>query len=90
LLSLTVHELTCATLLHCVARVQGAGAGADQSIAENLSLPDELQKVLDQRIGMNMVGDLGRYAQLEAAQAIHGKAQQRWKTRTRAHACGAA
>jgi membrane protease subunit (stomatin/prohibitin family) len=26
--------------------------------------------VLDQRIGMTMVGDLGRYAQFEAAQAI--------------------
>ena len=29
-----------------------------------------MQKVLDQRIGMNMVGDLGRLAQFEAAQAI--------------------
>ncbi len=28
---------------------------------ENLSLADELQKVLDQRIGVNMAGDLGRY-----------------------------
>jgi membrane protease subunit (stomatin/prohibitin family) len=46
------------------------GLALNQLIVENLSLPDELQKVLDQRIGMNMVGDLGRYAQFEAAQAI--------------------
>src|SRR5208283_5174939 len=46
------------------------GLELTQLIVENLSLPDELQKVLDQRIGMNMVGDLGRYAQYQAAQAI--------------------
>jgi membrane protease subunit (stomatin/prohibitin family) len=32
-------------------------------VIENLSLPDELQKMLDQRISMNMVGDMKRYAQ---------------------------
>lgn len=37
---------------------------------ENLSLPDELQKRLDERIGMNMVGDLGRYTQFNVAQSI--------------------
>jgi len=37
---------------------------------ENLSLPDELQKRLDERISMNMVGDLRQYAQFQAAQAI--------------------
>src|SRR5437868_2323841 len=33
----------------------------DTFVVENLSLPEELQKPLDARIGMNMVGDLGRY-----------------------------
>jgi membrane protease subunit (stomatin/prohibitin family) len=46
------------------------GLELNQLIVENLSLPDELQKILDQRIGMNMAGDLGRYTQFEAAQAI--------------------
>jgi len=46
------------------------GLELNQFVVENLSLPDELQKLLDQRIGMNMVGDLGRYAQFQAAQAI--------------------
>jgi membrane protease subunit (stomatin/prohibitin family) len=48
----------------------GLGLELDQFIVENISLPDELQKVLDQRIGMNMVGDLGRYTQFETAQAL--------------------
>src|SRR5207302_935702 len=39
-------------------------------VVENLSLPDELQKILDQRIGMNMVGDMGRYTQYQVAQSI--------------------
>lgn len=42
----------------------------DSFVVENLSLPEELQKILDQRIGMNMVGDIGRYTQFEVAQSI--------------------
>ncbi len=39
-------------------------------IIENLSLPDELQKRLDERIGMSIVGDLGRYTKFQVAQSI--------------------
>jgi len=46
------------------------GLDLTQFVVENLSLPDELQKVLDQRIGANMAGDLGRYTQFQAAQAL--------------------
>jgi membrane protease subunit (stomatin/prohibitin family) len=46
------------------------GLALDSFVVENLSLPDELQKILDQRIGMNMVGDMGRYTQYEVAQSI--------------------
>jgi len=42
----------------------------DSFVVENISLPDELQKLLDQRIGMNMVGDLGRYTQFQVAQSM--------------------
>ena len=38
---------------------------------QNVSLPEELQKVLDQKIGMGMVGgDMGRFMQYQTAQAI--------------------
>lgn len=46
------------------------GLTLDSFVVENLSLPDELQKILDQRIGMTMVGDMGRYTQYEVAQSI--------------------
>ena len=38
---------------------------------QSLSLPEELQKVLDQKIGMGMVGgDMGKFMQYQTAQAI--------------------
>jgi membrane protease subunit (stomatin/prohibitin family) len=37
---------------------------------ENVSLPDELTKVMDQRIGVQMAGNLGSYTQFEAAQSL--------------------
>ena len=46
------------------------GLALDSFVVENLSLPDELQKVFDQRISMNMVGDMGRYTQYQVAQSI--------------------
>jgi len=46
------------------------GLTLDSLVVENLSLPDELQKRLDERIGMNMVGDMGRYTQFQVAQSL--------------------
>jgi membrane protease subunit (stomatin/prohibitin family) len=37
---------------------------------ENISLPEELQKLLDQRIGINMIGDMNRYTQFQVAQSM--------------------
>jgi membrane protease subunit (stomatin/prohibitin family) len=46
------------------------GLTLDGFVVENLSLPEELQKVLDQRIGMNVLGDMGKFTQYQVAQAI--------------------
>ena len=46
------------------------GLALDSLVVENLSLPDELQKLLDQRIGMTMVGDMNRYTQFQVAQSM--------------------
>jgi membrane protease subunit (stomatin/prohibitin family) len=46
------------------------GLVLDSLVVQNVSLPDELQKVLDQRIGMNMIGDLQRFTQYQVANAI--------------------
>ncbi len=38
---------------------------------QNLSLPEELQKILDQKIGMGMVGnDMGKFMQYQTAQSM--------------------
>lgn len=46
------------------------GLSLDTFVVENISLPEELQKMLDQRIGMNMIGDMNRYQQFQVAQAM--------------------
>lgn len=47
------------------------GLLVDGFTVQNLSLPEELQKVLDQKIGMGMVGkDMGAFMQYQTAQAI--------------------
>lgn len=49
----------------------GYGLKLEAMTVQSISLPDELQKVLDQRIGMGMVGqDMGRFMQYQTAQAI--------------------
>ncbi|HEY6487700.1 MAG TPA: SPFH domain-containing protein [Terracidiphilus sp.] len=46
------------------------GLELDQFVVESISLPEELAKVMDQRIGMSMAGDLGRFTQFEAAESL--------------------
>lgn len=46
------------------------GLELDQFVVESISLPDELAKVMDQRIGMSMAGDLGKFTQFEAAESL--------------------
>lgn len=46
------------------------GLSLDSFVVENLSLPEELQKMLDTRVSMNMVGDMGRYTQFQVANSM--------------------
>jgi membrane protease subunit (stomatin/prohibitin family) len=46
------------------------GLRLEQFTVENISLPDALTKAMDARIGTQMAGDLGRYTQFQAAQAL--------------------
>ena len=46
------------------------GLSLESFVVENISLPEELQKMLDQRIGMNMIGDMNRYTQFQVAQSM--------------------
>ena len=51
------------------------GLELDAFAVQNVSLPEELQKILDTKIGMNMIGDMGRYTQYQTANAIPLAAQ---------------
>ncbi len=46
------------------------GLSLENFVVENISLPDELQKMLDQRISMNMLGDMNKYTQFQVAQSM--------------------
>ncbi|MBM3754668.1 MAG: hypothetical protein FJW38_11890 [Acidobacteria bacterium] len=46
------------------------GLSLDSFVVREFSLPEELQKKLDERISMNMLGDMGRYTQYQVAQSI--------------------
>ena len=47
------------------------GLKLENMTVQSLSLPEELQKILDQKIGMGMVGnDMGKFMQYQTAQAI--------------------
>jgi membrane protease subunit (stomatin/prohibitin family) len=46
------------------------GLTLDTFVVENLSLPDELQKMLDTRVGMNMLGDMNKFTQYQVANSL--------------------
>ncbi len=46
------------------------GLELNQFVVESVSLPEELQKAIDSRIGITMIGDMGKYTQLQAAQSL--------------------
>ena len=46
------------------------GLELESFVVENVSLPEELQKSLDARAGMNMVGDMNRFTQFQAGSSL--------------------
>lgn len=46
------------------------GIELTQFIIENIALPEEVEKALDKRSSMGVIGDLGRYAQFQTAESI--------------------
>jgi excisionase family DNA binding protein len=43
---------------------------------QNISMPEEVQKAIDQRASMGAIGDMQRFTQYQAAQALRDAAQQ--------------
>jgi membrane protease subunit (stomatin/prohibitin family) len=72
-LDLAANQVEFAAQLKNVTAPEFAKIGLqlDSVTVQNISLPEELQKILDQKIGMGMVGnDMGKFMQYQTAQAI--------------------
>jgi membrane protease subunit (stomatin/prohibitin family) len=72
-LDLAANQIQFAQALaaQLVPEFEKIGIKLENITVQNLSLPEELQKVLDQKIGMGMVGnDMGKFMQYQTAQAI--------------------
>jgi membrane protease subunit (stomatin/prohibitin family) len=72
-LDLAANQVEFASQLKAATEASFAKLGLklESVTVQNVSLPEELQKVLDQKIGMGMVGgDMGKFMQYQTAQAI--------------------
>ena len=72
-LDLAANQQAFATALVATLQPEFARLGLqlESMTVQNLSLPEELQKIMDQKIGMGMVGnDMGKFMQYQTAQAI--------------------
>jgi membrane protease subunit (stomatin/prohibitin family) len=49
---------------------QGIGLELTSFVVENISLPEEVEKTMDRRTSMGVLGDMGRYTQYQAAEAM--------------------
>ncbi|MFN3266842.1 MAG: SPFH domain-containing protein [Deinococcales bacterium] len=50
------------------------GLGLEAVLIENVTLPEEVEKALDKRTQMGVIGDLGKYTQFQAANALEASA----------------
>ena len=67
------HILTFAQALtrQLAPEFEKIGLRLEGMTVQNVSLPEELQKILDQKIGMGMIGnDMGKFMQYQTAQAM--------------------
>jgi membrane protease subunit (stomatin/prohibitin family) len=72
-LDLAANQLSFAQALtrQLAPEFEKIGLKLEGMTVQNVSLPEQLQKVLDQKIGMGMVGnDMGKFMQYQTAQAI--------------------
>ena len=51
------------------------GLALDSFAVQSISLPEEIEKMLDTKIGMNVIGDMGRFTQFQVANSIPLAAQ---------------
>ncbi len=56
-------------------RFEAMGLSLTNIIIENISLPEEVEKVMDKRTSMGVIGNIDQYAKYQASEAIRDAAQ---------------
>ena len=74
-LAANYDELSQGALVKLQDRFNPLGLKIMQFYIENISLPEEVEKMLDQRTSMGVIGDMGKFTQYQTAQAIRDAAQ---------------
>ena len=72
-LDLAMNQMEFAKVLknQMAPEMEKLGLKLENMTVQNVSLPEELQKILDQKIGMGMIGnDMGKFMQYQTGQAI--------------------
>ena len=67
-------ELSAQALSVIGPRIEQLGLKLESFIIENVSLPQEVEQAMDRRTSMGVVGDLGKYTQFQAAEAMRESA----------------
>jgi membrane protease subunit (stomatin/prohibitin family) len=71
-LDLAANQVEFAKALQAAATpsFEKLGLKLEMVTMQNVSLPEDLQKILDQKIGMGMIGDTAKFMQYQTAQSI--------------------
>ena len=69
-LAANYDELSQYALNTLAPRISNLGLKLESFVIENISLPDEVEKAMDRRTSMGVVGDLNQYTQYQAAEAM--------------------
>ena len=73
-LAANYDELSQYALNTLAPRITNLGLKLESFVIENISLPDEVEKAMDRRTSMGVVGDLNQYTQFQAAEAMRESA----------------
>ena len=69
-LAANYSELSHFTLTELNQKVEKLGLTLTDFNIENISLPEDVEKAIDRRTSMGVVGDMGKYTQFQAAEAM--------------------
>lgn len=69
-LAANYEELSSYALQAMNPKLQALGLELTSFVIENISLPEEVEKSMDKRTSMGVLGDMGKYTQYQAAEAM--------------------